>query len=69
MQMWRRCFGWSATSCQIALGAAVMAGVGAGVFPSYEAGVAAMVRLERHCEPDAQQSRLYAAWFERCRPL
>ena len=52
-----------------ALGAAIMAGVGAGVFASYEAGVAAMVRLERHFEPNAQQQRLYAAWFERYRPL
>jgi len=43
--------------------------VGADVFPSYEAGVAAMVWLERHIEPDAQQGRLYAAWFERYRPL
>ena len=28
-----------------------------------------MVRLERHFEPDAQQGRLYAAWFERHRLL
>ena len=39
------------------------------VFPSYETGVAAMVRLERHFEPDARQGRLYVAWFERYRPL
>ena len=31
------------------------------VFLSYEAGVTAMARLERHFEPDAQQRRLYAA--------
>jgi hypothetical protein len=31
------------------------------VIPTYEAGVAAMVRLERHFEPDAQQHRLYVA--------
>jgi len=31
------------------------------VFPSYETGTAAIVRLERHFEPDAQQRRLYAA--------
>ena len=31
------------------------------VFPCYEADVAAMVRLERHFEPDAQQQRLYAS--------
>ena len=35
------------------------------VLPSYEAGVAAMVRLERRFEPDAQQHRLYDARFER----
>jgi L-xylulokinase len=52
-----------------ALGASIMAGVGAGIFPSYEAGVAAMVRLERRFEPDARQHRLYAAWFEGYRPL
>ena len=52
-----------------ALGAAIMAGVGAGVFASYEAGVSALVRLERRFEPDARQHRLYAAWFERYRPL
>jgi sugar (pentulose or hexulose) kinase len=46
-----------------------MAGVGAGVFSSYKAGVEAMVRLERTFEPDAQQQRIYAAWFERYRPL
>ena len=39
------------------------------VFLSYETGAAAMVRLERHFEPDAQQGRLHAAWFERYRPL
>ena len=39
------------------------------VFLSYEAGVTAMARLERHFEPDAQQHRLCAAWFERYRPL
>ena len=36
---------------------------------SLETGAAAMVRLERHFEPDAQQHRLYAAWFVRYRPL
>jgi len=48
-----------------ALGAAIMARVGAGVFPFYRAGVAAMVRLERGFEPDARQNRLYDIWFAR----
>lgn len=52
-----------------ALGAAIMAGVGAGVFASFEQGVAAMVRLERTFEPDPQQQRRYDAWFDRYRPL
>ena len=52
-----------------ALGAAIIAGVGAGIFPSFQAGVEAMVRLERRFEPDAGQQRLYDAWFERYRSL
>jgi xylulokinase len=47
-----------------ALGAAVIAGVGSGLFPSFESGVEAMVRLERTFEPDSHQHRLYADWFE-----
>jgi len=35
-----------------ALGAAIIAGVGTGLFSSYEAGVDAMVSLERAFEPD-----------------
>lgn len=48
-----------------ALGAAVIAGVGSGVFPSYEDGVEAMVNLERTFEPDPQQQKLYESWFEK----
>lgn len=46
-----------------ALGAAIMAGVGSGLFPSYEAGVEAMVRLERAFEPDMGEHAQYADWF------
>jgi xylulokinase len=52
-----------------ALGAAIMAGVGGGVFSSYEAGVEAMVRLERTFEPDLQQQKLYEDRFEKYRRL
>jgi xylulokinase len=48
-----------------ALGAAIMAGVGSGVFPSYEIGVQAMVNLERTFKPDPQQQRLYENRFEK----
>jgi xylulokinase len=52
-----------------ALGAAILVGVGSGVFPSFAAGVQAMVRLERTFEPDAQRQELYAARFEEYRQL
>jgi xylulokinase len=48
-----------------ALGAAIMSGVGSGVFPSYEVGVQAMVNLERTFKPDPQQQRLYENRFEK----
>jgi sugar (pentulose or hexulose) kinase len=51
------------------LGAAIIAGVGAGVFPSFEGGVEAMVQLERTFEPDAPMQRLYAGRFEEYRRL
>ncbi len=52
-----------------ALGAAIIAGVGSGVFPSYEAGVAAMVKVDRTFEPDPQQHQLYRERFEKYRQL
>jgi len=52
-----------------ALGAAILAGVGRGVFPSFAAGVQAMVRLERTFEPDTQRQEWYAARFEEYRRL
>jgi len=48
-----------------ALGAAIIAGVGCGAFSSYEAGVEAMVSLERTFEPDPQQHKLYEGRFEK----
>ena len=52
-----------------ALGAAIIAGVGDGVFPSFEAGVEAMVRLERTFEPDPLQQKRYESRFETYRQL
>jgi sugar (pentulose or hexulose) kinase len=52
-----------------ALGAAIIAGVGAGVFPSFESGVEAMVQLERTFEPDARRQQRYAGRFEEYRKL
>jgi xylulokinase len=52
-----------------ALGAAIIAGVGRGVFPTYGAGVTAMVRLDRTFEPDRQRQALYQARFEKYRRL
>lgn len=46
-----------------ALGAAIIAGVGSGIFSSYEAGVEAMVRLGRTFEPDMGEHTRYADWF------
>ncbi len=46
-----------------------MAGVGSGVFSSFEAGVEAMVSLERTFEPDPQQQKLYESRFEKYRRL
>jgi xylulokinase len=42
-----------------ALGAAIIAGVGSGVFNSYEEGAAAMVKIERIFEPDSTRHALY----------
>jgi xylulokinase len=52
-----------------ALGAAIIAGVGCGAFPSYQAGVEAMVSLERTFEPDPQKRALYARRFEKYKKL
>jgi xylulokinase len=52
-----------------ALGAAIIAAVGSGAVPSFEAGVEAMVRLEREFEPDPEQHRLYGEWYDLYRQL
>jgi xylulokinase len=52
-----------------ALGAAIIAGIGCGVFPTYETGVEAMVSLERVFEPDPKQQKAYQARFEHYRRL
>ena len=46
-----------------ALGAAILAGVGSGVFLSLKAGVEAMVRLDRTFEPCPKKQRLYDERF------
>jgi xylulokinase len=51
------------------LGAAIIAGVGAGILPSFEDGVARMVQLERSFEPDPRRHAAYASRFERYKQL
>ena len=46
------------------LGAAIIAGVGSGVFENYTQGVSAMVRLERTFEPDLRKHERYQARFQ-----
>jgi xylulokinase len=46
------------------LGAAIIAGVGSGIFKSYTQGVAAMVKLERTFEPDFMKHTRYQAWYQ-----
>ena len=45
------------------LGAAIVAGVGSGIFPSLAVGVETMVRPERTFEPNPRQQRLYDERF------
>lgn len=52
-----------------ALGSAIMAGVGSGVFRDYPSGVQAMVRLERTFVPDPPRQERYRARFEEYRQL
>jgi len=51
------------------LGAAILAGVGCGVFPSLEAGVKTMVQLERTFEPGSQKQALYNERFAKYQRL
>jgi xylulokinase len=46
------------------LGAAILGAVGAGVFPSVEAGADAMVRLDQRYEPDPRNVETYAALYD-----
>jgi xylulokinase len=46
-----------------ALGAAILAGLGSGLFPSLAAGVQAMVSLERRFEPDPRRVEIYQRRF------
>jgi xylulokinase len=48
-----------------ALGAAILAGTGCGLFSSLRDGVEAMVRLEQRFEPDPDRQRLYSERFAR----
>ncbi len=52
-----------------ALGAAIIAGVGAGVFKNYAEGVDAMVKLERTFEPDPRQHERYQTRYQRYQQL
>jgi xylulokinase len=45
------------------LGAAILAGVGCGVFPSLEVGVDTMVQLDRFFDPDPKKQSLYSERF------
>ena len=51
------------------LGAAIIAGIGAGVFPSFETAVEAMVKLDRTFEPDPQRQKVYDSRFGAYRQL
>jgi len=52
-----------------ALGAAIMAGTGSGVFASLREGVETMVKLERTFEPNLRMQRRYDERFEKYRQL
>jgi xylulokinase len=51
------------------LGAAIIAGVGSGVYSSFEEGVEACVRLERTFEPDMNKNQSYKARYEAYKEL
>jgi xylulokinase len=52
-----------------ALGAAILAGVGSGIFPSIKSGVEAMVHIEQRFEPDERRTKLYDERFAKYRQL
>ncbi|MCD6285129.1 MAG: carbohydrate kinase, partial [Anaerolineae bacterium] len=51
------------------LGAAIIAGVGSGVFSGYASAVEAMVKLERTFTPDMARHRRYTEWFGKYQQL
>ena len=51
------------------LGAAMLAGVGAGVFPSVESAVEKMVQLRARIEPDPALAETYNAAYARYQAL
>jgi xylulokinase len=52
-----------------ALGAAIIAGVGAGVFDDYSEGVKALVKFERTFEPNSDQHERYQARYQKFKRL
>jgi xylulokinase len=52
-----------------ALGAAIIAGVGSGLFATFSEGVQAMVKLERSFDPDAARHERYAERYALYKPL
>jgi len=52
-----------------ALGAAIIAGVGSGIFASHEEGVQAMVKMEHTFEPDPKKYEQYNHRYEQYRRL
>ena len=48
-----------------ALGAAIIAGVGCGIFTSHEEGVDAMVKMEHTFEPDPKKHELYNRQYKK----
>jgi xylulokinase len=52
-----------------AYGAAILAGVGAGVWPSVEAACAEVVKINQRCEPVPNSAKLMGAQYERFRRM
>lgn len=52
-----------------ALGAAILAGVGAGLFPSVQAACAQLIRQENHVDPDAERHQEYRRYYALYRRL
>lgn len=52
-----------------ALGAAIIAGVGSGVFSSFSQGVETMVKLQQHFEPDPHRHQRYMERYEYYRQI